>query len=152
MFDIIVKYSLGSTAAIITSLGIVVGLGQNDDLKLITVAGLLTFAIADNISDALGIHMYKESEGVNKHSVLSATFGNFFTRLGVVLSFVVIVLLFNSTTAIVISILWGLGLLSFISYKIALIKNSNPVREIVWHLVVSMFVIAASSVIGSLLI
>lgn len=152
MFDVIVKYSLGSTAAIITSLGIVAGLGQNDSLKYIVIAGLLTFAIADNISDALGIHMYKESEGANKRTVLRATLGNFFTRLGVVLSFVAIVLLFNSTLAIIISAIWGLGLLSFISYKIALIKNSSPSREIIWHLVVSIVVVSASSVIGSLLI
>jgi len=152
MFNIIAKYSLGSTAAIITSMGIVAGLDQNDSFKMITIASLLTFAIADNISDALGIHIYKESEGASKRATLKATFGNFFTRLGVVLSFVIIVLLADSKVALLISCLWGLGLLTYISYKIALIKNSNPRREIFWHLVVSIGVIVASSFIGNLFI
>ena len=62
MLDMMFKYSLGATAAIITSMGIVAGLGQNDSLKMITIAGLLTFAIADNISDALAIHIYKQQK------------------------------------------------------------------------------------------
>jgi len=133
-------------------MGIVAGLAQNDSFKMITIASLLTFAIADNISDALGIHIYKEYEGASKRATLKATFGNFFTRLGVVLSFVIIVLLADSKVALLISCLWGLGLLTYISYKIALIKNSNPRREIFWHLVVSIGVIVASSFIGNLFI
>jgi VIT1/CCC1 family predicted Fe2+/Mn2+ transporter len=152
MINVITKYSLGSTAAIITSMGIVAGLAQNDSLKMITIASLLTFAIADNISDALGIHIYKESEGASKTATLKATFGNFFTRLGVVLSFVLIVLLSNASTALFISCVWGLGLLSFISYKIAKIKNSSPRREVFWHLAVSIGVIIGSTVIGNLFI
>ena len=152
MLDIVAKYSLGSTAAIITSMGIVAGLGQSDSLKMITIASLLTFAIADNISDALGIHIYKESEGAGKKATLRATFGNFFTRLGVVLSFVIIVLLCNAHIALLLCTAWGLGLLSFISYRIALIKGSDPRREIFWHLVVSAVVIAGSTVIGNLFI
>lgn len=149
MLNIITTYSLGSTSAIITSMAIIAGLGQSDSLKTITIAGLLTFAIADNISDALGIHIYKESEGASKKATIKATFGNFFTRFIVVLSFILIVMLFNSSTAITISCIWGVGLISFISYKIALIKKSNPVKEILWHLLVSVGVILGSALIGS---
>lgn len=130
-------------------MAIIAGLGQNDSLKTITIAGLLTFAIADNISDALGIHIYKESEGASKKATIKATFGNFFTRFIVVLSFILIVMLFNSTTAIAISCMWGVGLISFISYKIALIKKSSPLKEILWHLFVSGGVIFGSALIGS---
>lgn len=152
MLDAIVKYSLGSTAAIITSLGIIAGLAQNNDLKMITIASLLTFAIADNISDAFGIHVYKESEGASKKNTFKATFGNFFTRLAIVISFVLIVLLFDSELALALCCVWGLGLLVFISFKIAKIKNSSPGREIFWHLVISIAVIAGSSLIGNLFI
>ena len=152
MFNIITKYSLGSTSAIITSMGVIAGLGQDDNLRMITIAGLMTFAIADNISDALGIHMYKESEGASKKATLKATAGNFLTRFALVMSFVLIVLLFDSRLALWISIAWGLSLLCLISYRIALIKKSNPKREIFWHLVVSIGVIIGSNLIGRLFI
>lgn len=152
MLDIISKYSLGATAATITSMGIVAGLAQNDSMRMITVASLLTFAIADNISDALGIHMYKESEGASKKATFKATFGNFFTRLAVVLSFILFVLLFDAKTALVISCIWGLSLLSYISYRIAQIKHSRPEREVFWHLVVSISVIIGSTIIGNLFV
>lgn len=152
MLDAVVKYSLGSTAAIITSLGIIAGLAQSNDLKMIAIASLLTFAIADNVSDAFGIHVYKESEGASKKNIFKATFGNFFTRLAIVISFVAIVYLFDSEIALIICCAWGLGLLSFISYKIAKIKQSNPTREIFWHLAISILVISVSMVLGNLFI
>ncbi|NBX71893.1 hypothetical protein EBQ91_03155 [bacterium] len=152
MLDMMFKYSLGATAAIITSMGIVAGLGQNDSLKMITIAGLLTFAIADNISDALAIHIYKESEGNNKKEVYRATFGNFITRFITVLSFIVIVWLLTAHIAIIVACLWGLALLTLISYKISKIKKSNPKKEIFWHLFVSVCVIVGSTLIGNLFI
>lgn len=133
-------------------MGIIAGLSQGTDLKMVVVASLLTFAIADNISDALGVHIYKESEGASKKATLKATFGNFFTRLGIVISFIILVLVLDGKALTAVSYTWGLGLLAFISYRISQIKKSDPKREIFWHLVVSVAVIVGSSIIGSLFI
>ena len=59
--------SFGLTSAIITTLGLMVGLHSGSGSKIVVLAGILTIAIADAFSDALGIHVSEESE--NTHTV-----------------------------------------------------------------------------------
>ncbi len=56
----------GLTSASITTLGLMVGLHSGTGSKAIVLGGILTIAIADAFSDALGIHISEESE--NKHT------------------------------------------------------------------------------------
>ena len=55
------KFSMGATAAIITCMGLVAGLNQGNGSKTSIITGLLIIAIADNIADSLGIHIYKQN-------------------------------------------------------------------------------------------
>ena len=146
------KFSIGATAAITTSMGLIAGLTQGEIAKTGIVTGLLIVAIADNISDTLGIHIYKESEGASKDDINSHTYGNFIVRLLLAFTFVLIVLLFSSLTALIISSIWGLVLLTILSYLIAKSKKANPLREIVWHLVVAMIIIVGSKLLGNLIL
>ena len=52
----------GLTSAVITTLGLMVGLHSGTHSRLVVLGGILTIAIADAFSDALGIHMSEESE------------------------------------------------------------------------------------------
>jgi len=61
-----VGFSFGLTSGIITTLGLMVGLHSGAHSKLVLIGGVLTIAIADAFSDALGIHMSEESE--NRHT------------------------------------------------------------------------------------
>ena len=56
----------GLTSGIITTLGLIVGLHSGTGSKLVIIGGILTIAVADAFSDALGIHISEESE--NKHT------------------------------------------------------------------------------------
>ena len=53
------KYLFGSTSAIITELALIVGLSNSVNARSNMIAGILVIAIADNISDTLGIHIYQ---------------------------------------------------------------------------------------------
>ena len=55
-------FSFGSTSAIVTSMGVIIGLGAATARTATIVSSLLIFAVADNISDSLSIHMYQEAE------------------------------------------------------------------------------------------
>ena len=104
--------SFGLTSGIITTLGIMVGLNEGTGLRLAVIGGILTIAIADAFSDALGIHISEEASRRNGHkAVWEATFATFFTKLVVALSFLVPVLLFELSTAIKINLAWGLFLI-----------------------------------------
>jgi VIT1/CCC1 family predicted Fe2+/Mn2+ transporter len=143
---------MGATAAIITSMGLIAGLNHGDGARTSIITGLLIIAIADNISDSLGIHIYKESEGASKQDIRSSTYGNFTVRLVLASTFVVIVLLFSSHIAFVVSTIWGLLLLAILSHLIAKKRKSRPMREIVWHLVIALIVIAGSRLLGNLIL
>jgi vacuolar iron transporter family protein len=146
------KFSMGATAAIITSMGLVAGLNQGDGARTSIITGLLIIAIADNISDSLGIHIYKESEGASRREINSTTYGNFFVRLILALSFVFIVLFFPPSTAFILSSIWGLVLLAILSNFIARKRKTSSLREAVWHLVVALIVIAGSKILGNLIL
>jgi len=143
------KFSIGMTSAIVTSMGLIAGLAHGSNTRTSIIAGLLIFAIADNVSDSLGIHIYRESEGASKQEISSSTLGNFFMRLILALTFVVIVLLLPTNVAFIISSLWGLVLLTIMSYLIARAKKTNPFREVVYHLVIAVMVIIGSKLLGN---
>lgn len=146
------RFSMGMTAAIMTSMALIAGLTQGGDAKVGIISGLLIIAIADNISDSFSIHMYCESEGASEASVRVSTFGNFAVRFVLVLTFALIVLLLPSNAALVVSSLWGLGLLGALSYRISLQRRTNPVRDTVAHLLVASLVIICSKVLGNIIV
>ena len=143
------KFSMGATAAIVTSMGLIAGLAYESNAKTSIIAGLLVIAIVDNISDSLGIHIYKESEGANKQEIKSSTLGNFIIRLIITLIFVTIVLLFPPYIAFIVSSIWGLVLLTILSYLIARIKMTHPLREVVYHLAIALLVIIGCKFLGN---
>lgn len=54
------RFAFGATAAIMTSMALIVGLGSANSGKTGIVGGLLIIAVADNLSDTLSIHIYEE--------------------------------------------------------------------------------------------
>jgi len=145
------NYIFGSSAAIITDVSLIVGLGSARASKGAILGGLLTIALADNISDSLGIHLYKESEGCEERLSLLSTIMNFLSRLLISLSFVAIVLVFPISQVILIGIVWGLLLLTFISYLITRNNHENSISEIIKHILVAVFVIILSRYVGYLI-
>lgn len=144
-----VGLSFGSASGIITTLGLMVGLHASTHSRLTIIGGILTIAIADAFSDALGIHIAEEAE--NKHTtkqIWVATLATFFAKLGVALTFAVPVLLLELGTAIVVSIAWGLSLLGVLSYGIARGQKAKPWRVIGEHLLIGVGVILLTHYVG----
>ncbi len=52
-----IGFSFGLASGIITTLGLIVGLHSGTHSKKVVIGGILTIAIADAFSDALGIHL-----------------------------------------------------------------------------------------------
>jgi VIT1/CCC1 family predicted Fe2+/Mn2+ transporter len=146
------KFSFGATSAIITSLGLITGLDSLSHPKLSIIGGILVIALADNISDSVGIHIYQESECIPDKEVWFSTFSNFLTRILVSLTFIILVLVLPIRLAVSCSIIWGLSLLAFMSYTIAKDRGINTYRAIFEHVGIAIFVTFASSFIGKFLI
>ena len=136
------KFSFGATSAIITCLALIIGLSKSANPKLSIVASLLVIAIADNISDSLGIHIYQESDLKKSEVVRVNTFFNFLTRFFVILIFILLVVFLPTGYAIIFSIIWGISLLIVLSYSIAKEQKVNPYKAIVEHVAVAVIFVS----------
>jgi hypothetical protein len=142
------RVSFGSPAAIVTSTGLIVGL-QTATVRRSAIAGsLLIFALADNLTDSLGIHIYQESERLNTPEAFRTTVANFLARLILALSFLALVLIAPGPAVVYLSILWGLILLSGLSYLLARARQVSALSEIFKHCAVALAVVALSKAIG----
>jgi VIT1/CCC1 family predicted Fe2+/Mn2+ transporter len=144
-------YILGATAGIVTNMSLIVGLGSAHAPKAAVIGGLLTFALADNISDSLGIHLYKETGQTEQKITWVATLLNFSGRLVVSFSFIALVLALSMPYAMPVAIGWGLLLLTILSYLIARSRNEKSPLEVLRHLSVAIVVIALSWLVGYLI-
>jgi VIT1/CCC1 family predicted Fe2+/Mn2+ transporter len=137
-----IGFSFGLTSGIITTLGLIVGLHSGTHSKLAVIGGILTIAIADAFSDALGIHISEESE--NKHTekeIWQSTASTFLSKLIFASTFIIPILLFDFFTAIIASVMWGLFLLSLFSFRIAKQQKKKAWKVVAEHLIIALVVV-----------
>jgi hypothetical protein len=155
-FDLLAKpppvqtTSFGGSSAIVTGVGLIVGLGAAHVNHEAIVAALLIFGFADNLTDSLSIHIYQEAERLEERAALRATVGNYLTRVLITLGFVALVLLLPAAYAMWASAGCGAGLLIALTWLVAVRRGASPLAEIWRHVGVAALVIAASSAIGAL--
>ncbi len=142
-------FTFGGTSAIVTSMGLIVGMGAATVRTTAIVSSLLIVAVADNISDSLSIHMYQEAESLDEGTAFKATLINFLARLLIAFSFVIIVLAIPKSYAGIVALAWGFLLLASLSYILARARHVGVGSEIVKHLGIAVLVIATSRLIGS---
>ena len=141
--------SFGLTSAVITTLGLMVGLQSGTGSKLVVIGGVLTIAIADAFSDALGIHVSEESENVHTpKQVWGATVATFLAKFVFALTFIVPVLLLPLSAAVVVSVAWGLSILAILSYFMARAQGERPWKIIGEHVLIAGLVIAITHWVG----
>lgn len=145
-------FSFGLTSGVITTLGLIVGLHSGTHLKIAVIGGVLTVAIADAFSDALGIHISQESQGrYLVKEIWEATLATFFSKFLFALTFIIPILVFEFSWAILISVIWGLSLLSIFSFATARRQKKNPWKAMFEHLIIGLLVILITHFVGDLI-
>lgn len=142
-------FSFGLTSGVITTLGLIVGLNSSTHSNIVVIGGILVIAIADAMSDALGVHVSVESE--NKFStreIWESTISTFLSKFIVALTFVIPILLFELSTAIIACIIWGVLLIVVFNYYLAKQEKAPPIRVISEHLFIAIAVIIITNQIG----
>jgi hypothetical protein len=142
-------YSFGSTAAIVTSVGLIVGFGAASVSRAAMVSGLLIIAVADNLTDSLSIHIYQESENIDGRVAFFATLTNYVARLVVALSFVAIVIALPLPIVPGVALAWGFLLLSTLTFLLARLRHVSVRREILKHLSVATAAVVTGRAIGA---
>ena len=144
-----IGFSFGLTSGIITTLGLMVGLHSGTHSKLAVIGGIYIIAIADAFSDALGIHISEEAE--NKHitkEIWQSTISTFVSKFVFALIFIIPILLFELSTAIVVSVIWGLSVLGILSFSIAKQQKAKPWKVVAEHLIIALVVIVITHYVG----
>lgn len=142
-------FSFGLTSGIITTLGLMVGLHAGTHSKLAVIGGILTIAIADAFSDAMGIHISEESE--IKHTgkeIWESTISTFLFKFLFALSFIIPILTCELSTAVFVSVIWGLSLLAIFSFYLAKEQKAKTWRVIMEHLTIALVVIIITHYVG----
>ena len=145
------KFSFGATSSTVTSLGIIFGLLSSGNPQASIIGSLLVIAVADNIADSLGIHIYRETTSTKKENTRMFTISNFITRFGITLTFVVMFVFLPLGYAATFCVVIGLGILIFLSYLIGVQRKTSTIKEIFIHLGIAIPVIVISHFLGQLI-
>ena len=145
-------FSFGLTSGVITTLGLISGLHSGTGAKTVIIGGVLTIAIADAFSDALGIHISEESEiKHNPKEIWVSTISTFLAKFVFSSSFLVPVILLPLDSAFIASIIWGILLILIFSYILAKQQKESPFKVIGEHLLIVVVVLVVTHLTGDLI-
>jgi len=146
------KFAFGISSAVLTTLGIIVGLNSATASKIAVIGGIIAVAIADSSSDSMGMYASKKSErGVSPARAFKAALSTFLGKFIFTLSFIIPFIIFPFSFAIYICIIWGLILLTFVNIQIAFIQEENIPKSIIKNIFIAIIVIIASYVGGKII-
>jgi VIT1/CCC1 family predicted Fe2+/Mn2+ transporter len=143
------RISFGGTAAIVTSMALIVGLDAAHATEKTMISALLIAALADNLTDSLSVHIYQESERLSQREAFIGTLSNFATRLALCLSFAALIVLLAPALALGAALAWGTFLLAALSWVLARERGASPLSEVAKHLIVAALVLFVSRLIGA---
>jgi lipid-A-disaccharide synthase-like uncharacterized protein len=136
----------GATSGVITTIGLIVGLNSGTNSITAVLGGILIIAVADAMSDALGIHLAEEANPDTDHAhVWSATIMTFLTKFIFSISFAVPLLLLPLGPAVTASVIWGLVVIVVLSY---FLQDESPLFIIGEHVGIAVLVLVFSHYIG----
>lgn len=139
----------GATSGVITTIGLIVGLNSGTQSIAAVLGGILVIAVADAMSDALGIHLAEEADpDTDHHHVWSATITTFVTKFVFSISFAIPLLLLPLGPAVIASVVWGLLVIIVLSYFLATSQGEPPLYIIAEHLGIAILVLVFSHYIG----
>lgn len=142
-------FSFGLTSGVITTLGMMVGIHSSTHSKLAVLGGIIAIAIADAFSDAVGIHISEESTNMrSEREIWESTVSTFLSKFVFALTFAVPVLLLQLSTAIIVSVIWGLSLITVFSVYIAKQQGVEPHKVVLEHIFIVVLVILITHYVG----
>jgi len=143
------KFSFGISSAVLTTLGIIVGLNSATASRTAVIGGIVVIAVADSLSDSMGIYTLKKSErGTSSATAFRSALNSFLGKFIFALTFVIPFIIFPLSFAIYLSILWGLILLAFISVQIASIHEEGIFKSVIKNLLIAIVIIVISYFVG----
>ncbi len=142
--------SFGITTAVITTLGMIIGLEASTHSKMVVGVGILLIAFSDALSDSVAMHISEEAGLENtQKQIWESTAATFAAKIGVGFSFLIPIFMIDLNSAILINLIWGFMLIIILSYFIGVREKMGTYKVILEHLAITTAVIGVTYVIGS---
>ena len=141
----------GATSGVITTIGLMVGLQAGTQSLTAVFGGVVVIAVADSMSDALGIHLAQEAdpESTRAH-IWAATLWAFVSKFLVAISFALPLMLLPLDQAVLVGVVWALMIVALMSYFLARMQQTSAWRVVGEHVSIALVVIALSHYVGVL--
>jgi VIT1/CCC1 family predicted Fe2+/Mn2+ transporter len=139
----------GATSGVITTIGLIAGLYAGTNSVVAVLGGILVIAVADAMSDAMGIHLAQEAdpESSDQH-IWAATFWTFITKLVVALTFALPLIWLPLQAAVALAVGWGFLVITGLSTYLARVQQAPVLHVVTEHLAIAILVVAVSHFIG----
>lgn len=142
-------FGFGLTSGVMTTLGLIVGLDAGTGSRLAVISGIMVIAIADGLSDAMGIHISEEATyKKTTKQIWEATISTFLFKFLFALIFVIPFLFLELFTAVIVCIVWGLLMIITYSYQMARKRKTNGFYVVLEHVGLTILVVTASYFVG----
>jgi len=139
----------GATSGVITTLGLMVGLQSGTRSLAAVFGGVFVIAISDSMSDALGIHLAQESDPEStRGQIWAATLWTFASKFIVAISFLLPLIWLPLDQAVMISVVWGVLIVTVMSYLAARLQQAPAWRAVGEHVAIALLVVALSHYVG----
>jgi vacuolar iron transporter family protein len=142
-------FGFGITSGIITTLGLMIGLYAATNSRLAVLGGIITIAVADSLSDALGIHVSEEYAGKKHKEVWASTFSTFAFKFSTAAIFIIALFIFELKEAILMNIRLGIILLAISSFIVAKNRKEKVLKTFLEHLGIAIVVLLATYFLGN---
>ncbi|MEM5798307.1 MAG: hypothetical protein QXP39_03260 [Candidatus Aenigmatarchaeota archaeon] len=149
--------SFGLTTAVITSLGLIIGMWSATSSKLAMISAVIITAVADGLSDSVSMHTAEEAQmdkgraRYTEKEIWLTTIFTFLSVCGFSMTFTIPIILLPLYPAVIVSIAWGFLLIIFLNLYIAKLRKTSPIKVISEHILLTLFVIIASYLIGNVI-
>ncbi|MFT4312573.1 MAG: hypothetical protein ACMXYF_05080 [Candidatus Woesearchaeota archaeon] len=140
--------SFGLTSGIITTLGLIIGINASTASKETIMAAIAVIALADGLSDAMGIHLSEESQGSKNSTLWTTSITTFLAKFIFAISFLLFFLVFDTPIAVSLSIIWGFSLIGLFTLYLAKKQHTNPYKTVSLHILAAIVVVVATHYIG----
>jgi len=141
-------FGFGLTSGVITTIGVLIGLYSGTKSKMVVILGIISIAVADSFSDALGLHIAEESQTKSEKKIWLTTVITWVSKFFFTLTFLIPVLFFEISTAILVSVVWGLSLIAGYSYYLAKQKKTSVIGAVLEHIAIAFSVVSITYYVG----
>lgn len=146
------KIAFGMSSAIMTVMGMIVGLASAHQSATAIIGGIASVGLADSMADSLSVYTAKKSErGSSEKVAFRNALATFWSKLFFSMSFLVIFMVLPTGYAMIFSIVWGFSLLAFINFLISYVQGESVVWGIFKNISLAIFIVLVSFFVGNLI-